>query len=74
MIPFKFFNDYKHITLTRDDLSTSAKPLPIEHIKLMDFNRFSYGKFRQADYIEFIDGDKKIILKNRYGNEGIQIL
>jgi hypothetical protein len=74
MIDFKFFNNPKHITLTRYNLITSARSLPIEHIKLADFDRDSYNKFIQADYVEYIDGDKKIILKNRYGNEGIQIL
>lgn len=74
MIPFKFFHNPKHITLTRYNLITSARSLPIEQIKLMDFDRDSYYKLIQADYVEYIDGDKKIILKNRYGDEGIQIL
>lgn len=58
---------YKTITLTREDLGKIHESKPIEEIGVYDFHSHSVTlkQIEEADYIEFKDGDKVKVLKNK---------
>jgi len=63
----------KHLTLNRSDLGYRASDLPFEDIDIHHF-KADPRRFWRAEYIEFVDGDRKKVLKDRHHitREGIR--
>ena len=55
----------KHLTLSRSDLRIQSTDLPFEDIDIHHFQA-DPRRFWRAEYVEFIDGDQRKVLKDRH--------